>query len=101
MLIWSPSNVEPNQTDIFRRDPKRIIKRISRAYGIIPKIYMSVRPHRVINGINSPVLLHIEFEELRISETVFSYSKKNAIMKIAYKIYLEYCEKIFQYTDEL
>ena len=87
------------QPNIFRARPKKVIKRLANAYNISYKLIQNYNANRTHNGENTPVLVHIEFEELRISETVLARSVSNAWMQIALKIYNSYCNKIYFIND--
>ena len=77
--------------DIFRTYPKKVIERIERAYGIKSKIFFR---NSLLYDENILVFIQVEFEELFISEMVYTSSNRKAWSEISYKIYKNYCSKL-------
>src|ERR1700709_2090588 len=90
LISFKKQNLYP-KANIFKTNPKKLIRRLSKAYNIKPKIYVTKENDRIINGQPATVLIKFEMNEINLSLIVFSQSVRSAYRKLARDIHRHYC----------
>ena len=80
--------------NLIRQNPKGVVYRIAKTYQIEPNVIKDKIENRNKHGIDSDVMIKVNFIEIDITVTVFSHSSRSAWRKLALQLHRIYTQKL-------